>query len=115
MAVQTYIRDPQWREKIQAKIAEIQAVRDQHRYLNYMHNWHLFDQLEVMYQEHQTVLEASYLGPLRRNDRLKAQLASLDDIHPLRLGKARQLLKEIEAKLRAEDYATNAEATPLLD
>ncbi|MEL6846678.1 MAG: hypothetical protein AAFP02_26025, partial [Bacteroidota bacterium] len=80
-----------------------------------MHNWHLFDQLEVLYQEHQAVLEASYLGPLRRNDRLKAQLASLDDIHPLRLGKAWQLLKEIEAKLRAEDYATNAEATPLLD
>lgn len=111
----SYIRDPHWRTQIEAKVTEINAVREQHAYLGYMGNWHLFDQLETLQREHQTIFEASYQVPLQRNAQLKAQLESNTEIHPLRLGKARQLLKEIEQKLAVEDYQINAEAIPLLD
>ncbi|MEL7530362.1 MAG: hypothetical protein AAFN10_03600 [Bacteroidota bacterium] len=115
MSVLNTIRDPHWRTQIEAKLAEIKAVREQHAYLGYMRNWHLFDQLETLKGEHQAVFEASYHIPLQRNAHLKAQLESQPDIHPLRLGKARKLIKEIESKLAAEDYQSNAEAVPLLD
>ncbi len=115
MSALTTIRDPHWRTQIEAKLAEIKAVREQHAYLSYMRNWHLFDQLDALKKEHQAVFETSYQVPLQRNAQLKAKLAENAEIHPLRLGKARKLIETIEEKLAAEDYQTNAAAIPLLD
>lgn len=110
------IRDDAFRQKFQEKLLQIQAVREKHTFLEYTLNRPLFEELNTLFEENLQAYESCYEIPLSRLTAIQTDFENIQKtIHPLRLNKVQQLMKEAENLLEKEDYVVNARAIEKLD
>ena len=110
------LRDPEFRRRFEQKLAEIQAVREKHRFLAYATQGALFEELEAIYEENQAAYEKHFLKNQQAFQVLREQVeAKKDQLHPIRYRNARRWYEQIEQQLGALSYAENGQAVDLME
>jgi exonuclease VII small subunit len=110
------LRDPGFRARFEAKWAEVEAVQQAGRFVDYATRQGLFSELEAIYAANLAAYESQYAQPKAE---LATLVARLENHGPELLTSDRVaiagLLQQANAHLTAADYATNGQALPLLE
>ena len=110
------LRDPQYRARFQAKLAEIKAVREKHTFLDYALRQNLFQELSRIYEENLAAYQKAYVANLEAFAQAKQNTeAHKAEMHPIRYRNARRLYEQIEQCLAQKAYAENERSVELID
>lgn len=110
------LRDPTYRARFQAKLAEIKAVRAKHTFLEYATHQNLFQELQQIYEENLTAYQQFYLDGIAAFEQAKADTeAHKAEMHAIRYRNARRLYAKIEHLLQQEAYEENQKAKDLIE
>ena len=103
------LRDPQYREPILQKLEEISLIREQHTYMAYALNRHLFEEITELYEENLHLYEHSYLAA----NQLYGEI--LEQLQPDTLSLSAQTrrsfqdqLSQLQAGIQANSYEENS-------
>ena len=110
------LRDPGFRARYEAKLAEIEEVRSRHTFLDYTTRTTLFDELEAIYRENLVEYELHYQRNRAALDQQVQALAEAGDrLYPYHRAQAAALIAEAEARLEDPAYAVNAQARAVVE
>ncbi|MEM6263626.1 MAG: hypothetical protein AAGI38_14025 [Bacteroidota bacterium] len=109
------IRDPEFRQQIEQKIAEVAAVQKRNKFLTYTENEPLLDELEALIKANSEAYQEAYLQPKKDLEAVQAELERRKSaIHPLDFQSLNDFIAQIKHLLDQPEYATNRKAIPSL-
>lgn len=109
------LRDKAFQKLFYAKLDAIKRVQEEHSYVSYATQKHLFDELKAIYEDNIKAYEASYEKNRTECLAIKTHLeANKNNIHQSYYQESESIIKKIDMILELEDYSENAKSAELI-